>query len=139
MGSWALNEFFQVNKELQPMEPREACNFGEVGKLTWPKDSLCIPKAQDGELCRIKNGTVDGKILEHLQFICGKEPGICTPINPGGGCVFPADKDVQMKGNYALNAYYQKWKAALRQSACDFNGDGEVVKGKQTKSSVVVA
>merc|ERR1712187_348547 len=85
--SWALNEFFQVNKELQPTEPREACNFGGIGKLTWPKDSLCIPKAQDGELCRIKNGTVEGKMIEHLQFICDKEPGICTPINPGGGCV----------------------------------------------------
>lgn len=132
--SWALNQYFQAHLETGA----SACDFQGVGQLSWPKASPCIPSSSKGEpICKSKGDATNDRLQKDIVWICSKYPSLCELIKPGGACIFPTAQETRMKADFAFNEYYKKWKDTLKEKACDFQGDGELVKASE--SSVVFA
>lgn len=113
---WAYNSYFQSHIS----QGRQSCNFSGTGELVRPPYSPCRPRLNEKKNCQpIPNGNKT-QLENDLVYICGAGGLDCSPINPGGKCVFEQSSDLQYKCEWAFDKYYQRHLSQGSQ-ACAFN------------------
>eukprot|EP00756_Hemistasia_phaeocysticola_P024958 Hpha_TRINITY_DN15981_c0_g1::TRINITY_DN15981_c0_g1_i1::g.71812::m.71812 len=79
--------------------------------------------------CQLKNTTADQAAADVIGYLCNGQPQIlgtmCLPIRPGGKL---ENATMVEQASYVANLYYQPVACDLGKSACDFKGNGEIVK-----------
>ncbi|RFU80829.1 glycoside hydrolase family 72 [Trichoderma arundinaceum] len=99
-----------------------------------PDQSLCT--CMQNSLSCVRSDDLDTKDYgEIFGFICGKNPKVCAGINgDAANGVYGAYSmcDDSAKLDYVLDTYYQSQSKAA--SACDFNGQAQVVNAKPASS-----
>lgn len=102
-----------------------ACAFNGAGQLMQPTGSVCLPKDTQMYLCQVAENATDDSLTKALMDICAKED--CTPINPGGKCVYSPDEALRKRASWAFNTWYTAHVVADGSNACDFDGAAELV------------
>ncbi|UKZ83884.1 hypothetical protein TrVFT333_011699 [Trichoderma virens FT-333] len=104
-----------------------------------PDSSLCT--CMQNTLSCVRSDSLDTKDYGDIfGFICGKNPAVCAGINGDASTgVYGAYSmcDDGAKLDYVLDAYYNSQQKAS--SACDFNGQAQVISAKGAASSCSAA
>ncbi|KAL7928709.1 glycoside hydrolase family 72 protein [Trichoderma chlorosporum] len=114
----ALTDDWQAINQLPPTPDTSLCNCME--------SSLSCVRA---------SGLATTDYGDIFSFICGKSPAVCAGINGDASTgVYGAYSmcDDGAKLDYVLDAYYQSQQKSS--SACDFNGQAQVVNAKPASS-----
>mmetsp|Transcript_31963 Transcript_31963/g.101708 ORF Transcript_31963/g.101708 Transcript_31963/m.101708 type:complete len:270 (+) Transcript_31963:103-912(+) len=119
-ASWSLNAYFQAHSGTGV----SSCNFSGAGELVQPPYSMCRPSAAHSIRCRPDPSASRERLVHALEWLCGEGGLDCSPIAPGGPCVFAPEVDLQSKCEWAFDAYYEAHRARQSAAACDFEGAG---------------
>eukprot|EP01063_Lacrimia_lanifica_P011218 TRINITY_DN18025_c0_g1_i1.p1 TRINITY_DN18025_c0_g1~~TRINITY_DN18025_c0_g1_i1.p1 ORF type:complete len:534 (+),score=166.27 TRINITY_DN18025_c0_g1_i1:52-1653(+) len=114
-GDYAFDTYYQAHSS----GGAASCAFGGGAYLV-----NCIDA---GETCRAQAGAGDDALAKNLASICSDDAfaARCDPIRPGGAHFFPnATRD---HASWAMNLFYQTYRCAQPDTACDWGGTGEVV------------